>query len=113
MSVLLNKRIAIERKAVTRDAMGGEIIAWTLLATVWANVQDELPSKSEAIASGIALASSRTRIRYHYRSDVTPDMRIVLRGATDRVFQIVGGPAELGQREYSEVFCDTQSTAPA
>ena len=34
----LNKRVELQSKTVTRDAMGGESIAWTTQATVWAEV---------------------------------------------------------------------------
>lgn len=108
----LDQRIAIEQKAVAQDAMGGESITWSPLVTVWANVQDELPSRSEAIGNGIAIAANRTRIRYRYRTDVTSAMRVTIRGAVDRVLQIVGGPAEIGRHEFSEILCEAYSTAP-
>lgn len=34
----LNRRIELQSKTVTRDAMGGESITWTTQATVWAKV---------------------------------------------------------------------------
>jgi hypothetical protein len=37
-------------------------------------------------------------------------MRITVRGATDRVLQIVGGPAELGRHEYTEIVCEAYSS---
>ena len=111
MNVVLNRRIAIEQKVVTQDATyGTDVVTWALLAVVWANVEDVMPSRSEAVKQGLALARNQVRIRYRYRSDVNPAMRIVLRGATDRVLQIVGGPAELGAHQYSEIVCEEYSS---
>lgn len=110
----MDRRITIEQKVVTRDAdYGTEVITWLLLATVWANVQDVLPSKSDDVKNGLALATNRTRIRFRYRSDVNSSMRILVHGASgaaDRVMQIVGGPAEIGRRERTEVVCEEFSS---
>ena len=58
----LNTRCRIERKVVSQDAdYGTEVIAWALLGVAWCNVQDELPSKSEAVKNGLAIATNRTR----------------------------------------------------
>ena len=97
----LDTRIAIEYPvAGTPDAnYGTPTITWTLLATVWANVQDALPSRSESVVQGLAVARNQTRVRYRYRTDVTSAMRITIRGPVDRVLNIVGGPAELGMGE--------------
>ena len=107
----LDKRISIEKKVVTKDPdYGTEVIAWALLATPWANVQDVLPSRSESVQQGLETARNQVRIRFRYRSDVTSAMRITVRGATDRVLQIVGGPAELGRHEYTEIVCEQYSS---
>lgn len=104
----LDMRITIEQKVVTQDPdYGTEIIAWTPLAVVWANVLDELPSRAESVSQGLAVASNRTRIRFRYRNDVTSAMRIRL---GSRVMQIIGGPSEIGRREFSEVMCEAYSS---
>ena len=107
----LDREIAIEYKQVTQDPnFGTEIITWATLATVWANVQDGLPSRSEAVQQGLAVARNQTRVRYRYRSDVTSAMRITVLDTPPRVLQIVGGPAELGRREFSEIMCESVSS---
>jgi len=105
-AVVLDRRIGIERPTITKDSYGAVVTTWALLATVWAEVVDELPSRSEAVEQGLATAKNRTRIRFRYRSDVTSDMRVTIRGATDRIFNIIGGPAEIGRHEYCEVMCE-------
>lgn len=107
----LMRRITIEKKVVTQNAdYGTEVITWSPLAVVWANVQDVLPSRSEAVKQGLALAANQIRVRFRYRSDVDSSMRIVVRGATDRTLQIVGGPAEIGRHEFTEVVCEMYSS---
>lgn len=104
----LDTRIRIEYQVSTQDDdFGTPIPVWTLLAVVWANVQDVLPSRSESVRQGLEVARNQTRIRYRYRTDVDSSMRIVI-GA--RTLQIVAGPAELGRHEYSEVVCESAST---
>lgn len=107
----LNKRVTIEAKTVSKDPdYGTEVVTWTPLASMWAEVQDELPSKSEAVKQGIRLATQRARVRTRYRSGITSDMRVVIHGLPDRVMQIVGGPAELGRREGLEMMVESYSS---
>lgn len=108
MNVSLDSRVTIEQKSVTQDATyGTEVITWALLATVWAEVRDGLPSRSESVRQGLTQARDQVRVRMRYRADVDSSMRIRL---GDRVLQIVGGPAEIGRREYMELMCETYST---
>ena len=110
MNIVLGKRCTIESPTVGQGDYGEPIQTWAVLATVWANVQDDLPSKSEAVQQGLVVAKNRARIRFRYLSTVTSACRITVRGATDRVFQIIGGPAELGKHEFMEVLGETASS---
>lgn len=104
----LDTRIRIEYKSTTQDATyGTPVDTWTLLAVVWANVQDVLPSRSESVKQGLEVARNQTRIRYRFREDVDSSMRIVI---GSRTLQIIAGPAELGRHEFSEVVCEAIST---
>lgn len=104
----LDTRIRIEYKVTTQDAdYGTPVITWTLLAVVWANVQDVMPSRSESVKQGLEVARNQTRIRWRYRQDVDSSMRVVI---GSRTLQIIAGPAELGRHEYSEVVCESAST---
>lgn len=108
----LDTRIAIEYPMSTaEDAIyGTPVITWMLLAVVWADVQDVAPSRAEAVKMGLTVTTRQTRIRYRYRTDVNSTMRLRIRGPVDRVLQIVGGPAELGRHEYSEVVAEEISS---
>jgi len=110
MNVVLDRRCTIEQPTISQGDYGEPLTVWSVLAVVWANVQDDLPSKSEAVQQGLVVAKNRARIRFRYLATVTSACRITVRGATDRVFQIIGGPAELGKHEYMEVLGETSSS---
>jgi SPP1 family predicted phage head-tail adaptor len=116
----LDRRISIERKVITQDSSyGTEVINWVPLVAIgspavavplWAQVQDVLPSRSESVLQGLALARNQTRIRIRYRDDVDSSMRIKVHHATDIIYQIVGGPAMIGRREWLEMVCEKASS---
>lgn len=108
----LNSRVLIEYPVAAQDPeFGTPVITWVELATVWAEVQDVMPSRSEAVKQGLVTARNQTRIRYRYRTDVTSAMRMTVKGAPDRVLQIIAGPAAIGRRhEASEVVCESVSS---
>ena len=100
-------RATIQYKSSTQDSTWGtETVTWTALDTVWADVQDILPSRSEAVQQGLSIGRQQVRIRIRYRSDVTSAMRIVVHDESDETYQIVGGPAALGNREQLEMVCE-------
>ena len=113
----LDRQITIEKKSVTQDpTFGTEIVTWVPLVPapgdpkLWAEVQDVLPSRSESVTQGLAVARNQTRIRLIYRSDLDSSMRVTVHGDTDVVMQIVGGPAMLGRREMTEIVCEKLSS---
>lgn len=109
---LLDKRCAIEYPLVTGQdpEYGTDIVVWALLAVVWMNVEDVMPSRAEAVRMGLAVARNQVRCRYRYHpslASVTSAMRITIRGPVDRVLQIIAGPAAIAERNaYSEVMCE-------
>ena len=118
----LDRRIRIEEKVTTQDATyGTEVITWQSIAfepgspsvavQIAAQVQDVLPSRSESVRQGLELARNQTRVRIRYRSGIDSSMRIVLLGETETIYQIIGGPAELGRREALEFVVEKFSTA--
>jgi SPP1 family predicted phage head-tail adaptor len=108
----LDRRIRIESKQVTQEAeYGTQTVTWAEFATVWANVQDVLPSRAEGTPDGIRIANRPARIRIRWIAGVTSDMRIVLLDRDDRLLQIVGGPAEMGRKDGIEMVGEEYSTA--
>lgn len=107
----LDHRLRIERKVITpHPDFGTEVITWAALATVWAEVQEVLPSKGEDQASGIRIAERPARIRMRYRSDVTSDMRLVHISRGNRLMKIIAPPVELGRRQGLEIMAADYST---
>lgn len=114
-----DREVTIEYPASTQDAgYGTPVITWTpvsyevgspLVAERFpANVQDSLPSKSQAIMDGVlSIGAQQTRIRIPYRSDISQAMRVTVHGDVDRVMKIVGGPAESAERmAFIEMVCE-------
>lgn len=106
----LDRQVTIERPVKVQDATyGTDVVVWAPLVAqpgspvvavrFWAQVQDALPSKSESVTQGLEVARNQSRLRMRYRADVTSDMRVTVHGETDVVYQIVGGPAEIGGRK--------------
>jgi head-tail adaptor len=101
---VLDKRCRIEYKVVAQDPdYGTEIITWALLAVVWCNAEDVIPSRSEAVKMQLATAVNQTRWRGRYRSDVDSSMRLTIWRPMPITYQIIGGPAELGNKEGIEL----------
>lgn len=104
----LDQRIRFERKGAGRDPVyRTPLPGWTEVATVWAQVQDVLPSRGETLSEGISIARKPARVRIRYRSGITSEMRVI---HGTRVMQIVAGPAKLG-RDGLEMICEDYSTA--
>lgn len=96
--------IRIEYKVTSQDPdYGTPVVTWTTLASVWADVQDVMPSKgAEANAGGMRVAGAGARIRIRFRTDVTGDMRVVLTDRGNRILKIVSEVAELGRKQALE-----------
>lgn len=105
----LDTRIRIERKSVTSDPLyGTEAVTWVEFATVWAEVQDVLPSRAERLADSIVIANRPARIRLRHLAGINPDMRVII---GNRILQIVSGPAVIGRREGIELIAEQYSSA--
>jgi len=110
---LLDRRITFEaRQEAHTGAYNRVTVTWAPQATVWAQVQDMLPSKAESVDNGLLMHNRPCRIRMRYRDDITSDMRIDYGG---RKLRIVSGPVELGRRDGLEIMAEeysTEGTAP-
>lgn len=117
----LDRRITFQRPAVARDPdsntpIGGDD-GWAPVATVWAQVLDNLPSRGEASGDGINVERRPARVRIRWRDDVDSAMRMILwkgdeGGEADRVMQIVAGPADIfGRHNFSELMAEEYSSA--
>ena len=108
MNVRLDKRCRIEYKSVTNDSTyGTEVIAWALLAVVWCEIQDVLPSRSESVEAQINVSKNPARWRARHRTDIDSSMRIVVDGT---IYQIVSGPASIDSKKYIECMIEEYSS---
>jgi head-tail adaptor len=118
----LKHRITIQYKSVTQDPeYRTEIVTWLPLVALpgspvvgkkfYANVADVLPSRSEAVKTGLVVATNQTRFRIRYRAGIDSSMRIVLHnGGVDTLYEIVGGPAIIGRNEWLEMVGERYSS---
>lgn len=105
----LDRRVTIMERAETQDSTYGTAsVSWLPMATVWAQVQDILPSRAESTANGIEIANRPARVRMRYRDDVTTAHRLSYDG---RTLRIIAGPAELGRRDGVEFVCEELTTS--
>lgn len=104
----LDRRITIQRPALVDDPVyGPQPGGWEVVAErVPAQLMDDLPSKSERTEGGLRIAERPARVRVRYLRGITSDMKITLHDGADASgdvdFQIAGGPAEIGRREWTE-----------
>jgi head-tail adaptor len=119
----LDTPVIVQRKAIAADpeyvapdgTFGTEKTVWVPLVrsygdpsaavVLWANFQDALPSRSESVLQGAVTARNQTRMRMRWRDDMDSSMRIVA-VRTLAIYQIIGGPAMLGRRQFLEVQCE-------
>lgn len=103
--------IFIDRPIKTQDPdFGTDIVTWQSISgthTIWAFAADQRPSRSEAVEQGLAVATALTTIRIPYRNDVDSSMRVRMRG---NVYNIVGGPAQIGRGRELEMVVEHHSS---
>jgi head-tail adaptor len=107
----LDEQVTIEKRTIVKDPdYGTEIEDWLPVASnIWANAQDQLPSRGESVANGVAMAVTRTRLRIQNDASITTAMRVTLHGKGGRVMQIIAGPALLDDRRHVEFMLEGYS----
>ena len=107
----LNTRCRIECKSITQDPLyGTDIVTWELLGVRWCHLQDVLPSRSESVVDGLAVANNQTRCRMNYCTDIDSSMRVVVNRPTRTEYQIISGPAILGDKFRIELMLEKVSS---
>jgi SPP1 family predicted phage head-tail adaptor len=112
----LDQRIRIEAKQTTQDPeYGTPVVTWVTFATLWAQVQDTLPSKGEAQVNDLQQTTRTSRIRTRYFEGITADMRLVHISRGNAVMQILTPPAVMGRKvglEFMAAEYSTDANAP-
>lgn len=100
-------RVAILQPGrVQESRYGTQQVAYTELATVWAEVRDMLPSRAERIAENLEISRRPCRVRMRWRNDVRTDMRLRFGTRTMRILAL----AEVGRREVLELMAEELTT---
>lgn len=119
MAGKFNREVEIQSKGEGQDDdYGTSDGEWEPFTTVWAEVKDVLPSRSETIGEGVELARRPCRVRMHFRDDITSKMRLLVKGVPayglpERTLLITAGPAEIGFREGIEFMAEELTTKGA
>lgn len=89
---------------------GTPTITWTLRSMSWFNLQDVLPSRSEAVKGGLSLSAIQTRARGRYRTDMNATMRIVAQRSPEVVYNLITEPAVIGNKDGIEFMVERVSS---
>lgn len=73
----LRRRASLQRKQVTQDSYGAEIVAWAEFAAVWAGVE-AIQGREFWTAQQTEQGEISTRIRLRFRDDVKTEDRVVV-----------------------------------
>jgi head-tail adaptor len=107
----LNIRGRFERRATSLNATyGTPVDTWEIVDTRWIALQDVMPSRSEGTAQDMNLAKNPTRLRMRYCSDIDSTMRVIINRPSPTIYQIIGGPAILGDKDGLEFMIEKVST---
>ena len=96
----LNRRITIEQRSTTQDAIGQPVETWTTVAELWADIRYQ--RGLEAIKAGADISVVGASIRIRYRTGIDAGMRVT-HGAD--VFNIQAVLPDAGRREYVDLAC--------
>jgi len=104
----LNRRVLVERRVVSRDAEGGEIVSWAPLTgngMLWAD--PKLLNGTETIKSDARTASVKGSIRLRFRRDIDETCRVTYEGV---VFEILAVLPDLRNREHVDLAVESGVT---
>lgn len=90
----LRHRVTLQKKSVTRDAMGGESVTWVDQATNEPAAIEPLSARDRFLAQQ-AQPELTVRIRLRYRAEVSAEWRVKY---GTRIFAIVAPPINVGER---------------
>lgn len=80
---------------------------------IWAQFEDVRPSRQESVVQGLEVGRRLAKVTIRYRDDVTSAMRIIRRDGSDSVWSIIGGPAMVGRRAFTELLVETTTVEAA
>ncbi len=78
----LDRRIELQTYTATRSNTGQELLTWSCLAHVWAEVKYPSTKSDEGIEGDQLVATTRAIFTIRHRCDIEPKQRIVYDGKT-------------------------------
>ena len=99
----MTQRITWLRKSRTRDNMGGEVLSYTTVATIWAKAEPIRGREYTALQQ----SESELEVRFtvHFRDGFAPDDRFTWR---DTTYELVSPPIDVNaKRTWIELMCRT------
>lgn len=93
----LDRRMALQSVTTVADALGGRTSTWATTTSVWASL-DPLGGR-EAIQAQALQSTLSHRVRIRYRTDVTPQQRLVYGARTFEILTV----REIGRQEGLEL----------
>lgn len=100
---LLDTRVVIQSRTLSKDDLGGPVETWSTFATIWAEVQEQ---RGTEVAAGRLLQTQGVRatiIRARWLAGVNATMRVQFRG---RTAQIVSPPVMIGRKVGIELIVE-------
>jgi SPP1 family predicted phage head-tail adaptor len=89
---LLDQRVTLQAKSVTRAANGEEVVTWGDVATVWA---EAIPLRGrEFYAAAQMQQAIDVRFRIRERAGLTGDMRLLWKAQPYDIIAIIPGTAQ-------------------
>ena len=100
----LRHRVTIEQPPAipSQDEYGAEIVTYSVLATVWAQVLPATGMEQFASAADRQLATLTHRVKLRYRTDITPEM--IVRW-DDKILDIESIQEPTGKRGHLVLLC--------
>ena len=95
--------VELQARRVTRDSFGGEVVSWSEIDKVWANVKQTGTSEDFDNDANLAVALRNATMRIRWRDDVQETSRVVYDGFP----WDIKGIGELGFRRELELICQT------
>jgi len=83
----LRHRITVQKKSVTRDGFGAEVISWTKHVDAWGSIE---PMRGrEYMEAKQVQAGVDTRIRLRFQAGITPGMRVLYGSRTFDIQSVI------------------------
>lgn len=97
---VLNRRVTLQQRSTSQDALGQPVETWSDVATVWADIRH--PSGLSAIKADADVSLVKASIRIRYRAGLDAGMRAV-HGTV--VYDIQAVLPDEAERLYVDLVC--------